>query len=83
MYFIDALGGLFSVVGQDVLIKVKGLHAFSPSPKIIRNYGDMWHMLSDSDTNGGWEYCIRMNHLLQGVSKDFICELEIPACGLE
>ncbi|KAL4429509.1 hypothetical protein ABPG74_014284 [Tetrahymena malaccensis] len=79
MFFVDALGGLFSVIGQDVLIKVKSVKELSKDVNIVRNYGDMWHLLTDQDTNGGWEYCIKLNHLLLGTSKDYICELFIPA----
>lgn len=47
MFFVDALGGLFSVVGQDVLIKVKCLKSLSGEVNIVKNYGDMWHLLTD------------------------------------
>lgn len=77
MFFVDALGGLFSVMGQNVLIKVRTAQEnLLLQPKIIRNYGDMWHLLTDKETNGGWEYCVKLSHLLHGVSKDFLCELQ-------
>jgi len=42
--FIDALGGLFSVVAQDIDIKVKVNHdnkTFADN-QVQKTYGDMW-----------------------------------------
>lgn len=63
-----------------MLIKVRCVKDLSPLVSIAKNYGDMWQALSDTATNGGWEYCIKMTHLIHGVTKDFMCELLIPAC---
>lgn len=73
--FVDALGGLFSVVAQDVTITIaadKSNKLFSDI-NIVKTYGDMWKY--DEQTNS---YSILITQLLSGSSKEFIFELEIP-----
>ncbi|KAL4512621.1 hypothetical protein ABPG72_020458 [Tetrahymena utriculariae] len=78
-FFIDALGGLFSVVAQDLTIKIEInrqnelFQKFFKSSYISKTYGYMWDII-----NKNQELTIRINQIFQGVSKDFIFELTIP-----
>ncbi len=48
-FFIDALGGLFSVVAQDIKIEVKvnqeddNFKKFFQNVRVNKTYGDMWN----------------------------------------
>ena len=45
--------------------------------KIDKVYGEMWNKFLDENS-----YIITMNHLISGVTKDFILELKIPKLNL-
>ncbi|KAL4437706.1 hypothetical protein ABPG74_012381 [Tetrahymena malaccensis] len=82
-FFVDALGGLFSVVAQEIIIDVELLlHSqykkFFQNANVSKTYGDMWSVIK-KDTS----YRIQINQLLSGVSKDFIFEITIPANKVE
>ncbi|KAL4512657.1 hypothetical protein ABPG72_020494, partial [Tetrahymena utriculariae] len=78
-FLIAALGGLFSVVAQDLTIKIEInrqnelFQKFFKSSYISKTYGHMWDII-----NKNQELTIRINQIFQGVSKDFIFELTIP-----
>ncbi|EAR89934.1 von willebrand factor type A (VWA) domain was originally protein (macronuclear) [Tetrahymena thermophila SB210] len=82
-FFVDALGGLFSVVAQEIVIDVElSLHSqykkFFQNATVSKTYGDMWSVIK-KDTS----YRIQINQLLSGVSKDFIFEITFPANKVE
>lgn len=70
--FIDALGGLFSVIAQGVNIRVRLQkdHKIFSDVSISKTYGDMWKF--DNKTNN---YNINILQLIAGVSKEFLLEI--------
>lgn len=72
-FFVDALGGLVSVVGDNIEISIK-LTAKAPfnGIKIKKTYGKAWHRLNDEN------YRITLPHLASGTRKDFVFELSLP-----
>ncbi|KAL4485500.1 hypothetical protein ABPG73_015292 [Tetrahymena malaccensis] len=78
-FFIDALGGLFSVVAQDINIKIKInrqnelFNKFFKHSFISKTYGSMWKTIKRNQ-----ELSIQINQLFSGVSKDFIFEVVVP-----
>ena len=73
--FIDALGGLFSVIAQNVNIQVgvnKSNKTFA-DVNIQETYGEFWKYEEKKNI-----YNINVLQLISGVSKDFLLELEIP-----
>ena len=77
--FADALGGLMSVVANDVSIHVKSV-AVRPFDgiKITNTFGDKW---SKQSATGSYE--IKLRQLMAGVEKGFMAELLIPALNLK
>ncbi|KAL4509553.1 hypothetical protein ABPG73_022769 [Tetrahymena malaccensis] len=78
-FFIDALGGLFSVVAQDLTIKIEInrqnelFGKFFQNSYVSKSYGHMWNVVKKDQ-----EFIIKINQIFSGVSKDFIFELTIP-----
>ncbi|EAR80639.2 von willebrand factor type A domain protein (macronuclear) [Tetrahymena thermophila SB210] len=78
-FFIDALGGLFSVVAQDLTIKIEInrqnelFQKFFKNSYISKTYGHMWKIINQNQ-----ELRININQIFSGVSKDFIFELTVP-----
>lgn len=74
--FVDALGGLFSIVGQDINIKVQ-THRVKPftDHKIGKTYGPMWQLNTKTDI-----YTISIAQLMSGISKEYIFEVSVPPC---
>lgn len=73
--FIDALGGLFSVVAQNLEIKTKlekGNKIFN-DVMVSKTYGEMWKY--DENNN---LYNINIVQLISGVSKEFLLEIQLP-----
>lgn len=75
-FFVDALGGLFSVVAQDIVIDI---HVDLSNPlfegsKVSKTFGEMFKVEEENK-----RYSIRINQLFRGVSKDFIFEITVPA----
>lgn len=78
--FVDALGGLFSVVAQEIKIQVqvdKSNKNFS-DVKINKTYGEQWTF--DANT---LIYSINLVQLISGVSKEFMLELKVPPMNFE
>lgn len=73
--FIDALGGLFSVVAQglEIVVKLNKDNKVFGDVTISKTYGDIWKY--DSKTN---EYRINIVQFIAGVSKEYLMELELP-----
>ncbi|EAR92938.2 von willebrand factor type A domain protein (macronuclear) [Tetrahymena thermophila SB210] len=76
--FIDALGGLFSVISQNVSINVQVPQEMREQIRIVKTYGDIWHTKEPY-----YEYSININQLLSGVSKDYILEMELDSKLIE
>lgn len=83
-FFVDALGGLFSVVAQDIKIDVSLNYSdanfakfFAGKVVVSKTYGDMW-VCEEKDK----KYSISIKQLISGVSRDFIFELTVPALGV-
>ncbi|KAL4490928.1 hypothetical protein ABPG72_008664 [Tetrahymena utriculariae] len=76
--FIDALGGLFSVVSQNVSINVQVPQNMREQIRVVKTYGDIWHTKEPY-----YEYLININQLLSGVSKDYILEMELDSKLIE
>ena len=74
--FVDALGGLFSVVAQDVQLEVKvnRQNKTFADISVKKTYGWMWKYDKQRDL-----YTINMQQLLSGVSKEFLLDIEVPA----
>ncbi|EAR87777.1 von willebrand factor type A (vWA) domain was originally protein (macronuclear) [Tetrahymena thermophila SB210] len=78
-FFVDALGGLFSVVAQEILIEInlnrqdKNFQKYFSNCKVSKTYGDMWKCIKQDEI-----YQIKINQLFSGVSKDFIMEIVVP-----
>lgn len=73
--FINALGGLFSVIGQDVEISIrvqKENKVFS-DVTISKTFGSFW-----KENEPNIAYNINLIQILYGVSKDFMVELTVP-----
>lgn len=82
--FVDALSGLMSVVAKDICLKVeKNQDIQLPFKKemfrISKTFGEMWNKIKDVDNEQIFE--INLSMLLQGISKDFIFEIEIDKVG--
>ncbi|CAD8191541.1 unnamed protein product [Paramecium octaurelia] len=71
-FFADALGGLISVVGEQLEIT---LQSQAPSPyqdiQISKTYGNMWQ-------KKGNQYYITQPQLASGTRKDYVFELALP-----
>jgi hypothetical protein len=73
--FANCLGGLFSVIAEEVLItiqsRMKGMFA---DMKIVKAFGDITIYNKEKD-----EYHIKLSQFLSGISKNFILEVLVPA----
>ncbi|CAD8129944.1 unnamed protein product [Paramecium sonneborni] len=71
-FFVDAFGGLISVVGKELKINVT-LKSSKPFQdiKMYKTYGKMWEYNQNS-------YQITLPQLTQGSRKDFVFILELP-----
>ncbi|KAL4476091.1 hypothetical protein ABPG74_009824 [Tetrahymena malaccensis] len=78
-YFADALGGLFSVVAQEITIELQlnrndqNFQKYFSNCRVSKTYGDVWKCVKQDEI-----YQIKINQLFQGTSKDFIMELTVP-----
>lgn len=74
--FADALAGLFSAVAENVKIQIQvnNEHEYMKKLNICKTYGDFW-----KKNNNGYE--ISLKYIINGFSKEFIFEIEIPAVG--
>ncbi|EGR34145.1 von willebrand factor type A domain protein [Ichthyophthirius multifiliis] len=78
-FFVDALGGLFSVVAQDIKIDVniniedQNFNKYLKNCRVNKTYGDMWQCQKQNQN-----LTIKANQLISGVSKDYVFELTIP-----
>ncbi|CAD8200820.1 unnamed protein product [Paramecium octaurelia] len=71
-FFVDALGGLKSVVGEKLKMKVNLKHPeILNGLNISKTHGNKW-------INKGDYYEINLPVLIQGSRKDFVFELELP-----
>lgn len=72
--FASCLGGLFSVIAEEVNItiksKMKGIFA---DVKIIKAFGDITIYNKEKD-----EYNIKLSQFLSGISKNFVMEINVP-----
>lgn len=73
--FIDALGALFSVIGQNVVldIKVNKQNKNFSDVTITKVYG---HQILEKEQN--IHYQVNLIQLILGVSKDYMIEVMIP-----
>jgi hypothetical protein len=77
--FVDALGGLMSVVAQNIQIKVKvsqlhGILEPTQKLKISKVFGSKWAQMTAEE-----EFEIKLGQIISGSRKDFLLELTIPA----
>jgi len=72
--FVDCLGGLISVVGQDVCIAIKaeGSEVF-PEVNITKAYG-----VEGTWKKDGKAFLTGMSQLISGKKKNFVLEIQIP-----
>ncbi|CAD8194861.1 unnamed protein product [Paramecium octaurelia] len=71
-FFVDALGGLISVIGEEVQIQITS----NPDQQykdisISKTFGNMWRENNQS-------YEIKFPQLISGTRKDFVFEIKIP-----
>ncbi|CAD8073393.1 unnamed protein product [Paramecium sonneborni] len=71
-FFVDALGGLISVIGESIQISIKS-NPDQPfqNIQIAKTYGNMWQKNNQS-------YQINFPQLISGTRKDFVFEIFIP-----
>lgn len=77
--FVDALGALFSVVAQNIDIKVsinKDNKKFS-DVQISKVYGDIWQTV-----NQNTDYSVKIVQLISDTKKEFFLELAVPPINL-
>jgi hypothetical protein len=73
--FANCLGGLFSVIAEEVIITIKSrLKGMFSDIKICKAYGDITIYNKVKD-----EYNIKLSQFLSGISKNFVLEMNIPA----
>lgn len=71
--FCNALGGIISLVANEVTLKVSNIAKnIVEGIKIKKVYGNMWQKINDK------EYKIKISQLMSGITKDFVFQLEIP-----
>ncbi|CAD8210774.1 unnamed protein product [Paramecium pentaurelia] len=76
-FFLDALGGLKSVVGEKLQVKVNlRPPEILKDLKISKTYGNMW-------INKESHYEIDLPVLIEGQRKDFVFELELPCSNAQ
>ncbi|KAL4429892.1 hypothetical protein ABPG74_022915 [Tetrahymena malaccensis] len=77
-YFVDALGGLFSVISKDLVLDIEiagdqNFREFLSECTVSKTYGDMWNTLVKDK-----RYQIKLNSLRCGTGRDFIFEINFP-----
>jgi hypothetical protein len=74
--FLDALGGLVSVICEQAFISVDVQYKKENFQSVIisKTYGNKWNLPEESKKAYGE---INLNHVLSGVKKDFVFKLEI------
>jgi len=73
--FANCLGGLFSVIAEEVNITIRShLKGMFSDIKICKAYGDI--TIYNKVKN---EYNIKLSQFLSGISKNFVLEMNIPA----
>lgn len=73
-FFIEAFGGLISVIASNIKITVKTLKTNKITDvRICQTFGANW---KKDEMNS--QYIINLNQLSSGISKDFVCEISIP-----
>ncbi|EGR32362.1 von willebrand factor type a domain protein [Ichthyophthirius multifiliis] len=78
-FFVDALGGIFSVVAQDIQIDFSlniqdaNFQKRFKQCQISKTYGNMFKCVNQNS-----HFQININQLLSGITKDFIFEVTIP-----
>ncbi|EAR87775.1 von willebrand factor type A (vWA) domain was originally protein (macronuclear) [Tetrahymena thermophila SB210] len=78
-YFADVLGGTLTAVAQDITIEIslnqqdKNFQKYFSNCRVSKTYGEAWKCIKKDEI-----YQIKINHLRQGASQDFIMELTIP-----
>jgi uncharacterized protein YegL len=80
-YFVLSLSGLLSIIAEKVEIRLSlvpehTVQFGSKSLEVAKLYGGDMIWRFDDQTK---EHVVRMNHLLGGVSKDFLLEVQLPA----
>ena len=76
--FVNAFGGLLSIVGREALLTVKlekagnTLHELSDM-KWLKAYGDFWNY--NPNTNN---YEINIQNLMNGMKRDYVIDIQIP-----
>jgi len=73
--FIDALGGLFSVIGvnANIMVKVVKSNPIFSDINVTKTYGNMWKIDEQK-----LEYNVTILQLFSGVSKEFMFEITVP-----
>lgn len=73
--FANCMGGLFSVIAEEINITIRSrLRGVFADIKIVKAYGDI--TLYDRNKD---EYNIKLSQFLSGISKNFVLEMNIPA----
>lgn len=75
--FVDALGGLYSVVGEDCTISIQATPSDTfPNVKTNKGYGgdSIWKVSEDG------VYTTQIAQMPSGKSKNYVLELSIPKC---
>ena len=73
-FFVAALGGLASCIGENLIIKVNALtNPILSDLRISRVYGDSWEYDENSKT-----HTFKMKNLMLGISRELVLELNIP-----
>lgn len=76
--FCNALGGIISLVANEMTIKIANCAKdLVEGVAISRTFGPMWELVSAK------EYRIKISQLMSGISKDFVFELSIPNINTE
>ena len=76
--FCNALGGIISLVANEITIKISNIAKnLMEGVRILKVYGDSWQKLNDK------EYKINISQMMSGISKDFVFELFIPNINTE
>eukprot|EP00331_Platyophrya_macrostoma_P007534 CAMPEP_0176424840 /NCGR_PEP_ID=MMETSP0127-20121128/11059_1 /TAXON_ID=938130 /ORGANISM="Platyophrya macrostoma, Strain WH" /LENGTH=551 /DNA_ID=CAMNT_0017805939 /DNA_START=100 /DNA_END=1755 /DNA_ORIENTATION=+ len=79
--FVDCLGGLLSVIAEDVKIEIKAEPSgIFPKVEITKAYGSegMWTIDPETKT-----YSTRIEQLISGKKKDYMLMLKIPSSSKE
>ena len=76
--FANALGGIITVVANEMIIKVNGIaQNLVEGIRIGNVYGYNWEKINDK------EYRIKMLQVMSGISRDFIFTLDVPVINTE